>query len=247
MPHCRAKTVRRRLKENQLKPWQQDMWCIPQVDGTYVARMEDVLDLYAEAPDPKRPVVCFDESPTQLIGEVRQPLPAAPRQPEQYDCEYRRNGTANLFIFLDAHRGWRHVKATQQRTAKDFAECMRDLVDTHYPKAELIRVVLDNLSTHTAGALYATFPAPEAYRILQRIEFHNTPKHACWLNMVEIEIGVLRGQCLDRRIDAPAPLNAELAAWQQQTNSDQRQVQWHFTTDDARVKLRHLYPNVKQT
>ena len=164
-------TVRRRLAEDDLKPWRRDMWCIPRVDGEYVARMEDVLDLYAEKPDPKHPVVCFDESPTQLIGEVRQPLPAAPRQPERYDCEYRRNGTANLFVFLDAHRGWRHVKATQQRTAKDFAECMRDLVDTHYPKAELIRVVLDNLSTHTAGALYETFPAPEAHRILQRIEF----------------------------------------------------------------------------
>ena len=125
-------TVRRRLKENKLKPWQQDMWCIPQVDGTYVARMEDVLDLYAEKPDPKRPVVCFDESPTQLIGEVRQPIAAAPGQPRRYDYEYRRNGTMNLFVFLDAHRPWRTVKVTEQRTALDFAECMRDLVDKHY-------------------------------------------------------------------------------------------------------------------
>jgi transposase len=138
-------TVRRRLAEDELKPWQRDMWCIPRVDGEYVARMEDVLDLYAEKPDPKCPVVCFDESPTQLIGEVRQPIPAAPGQPERYDYEYCRNGTANLFVFLDAHQGWRHVKVTQQRTAKDFAECMRDLVDKHYPEAELIRVVLDNL------------------------------------------------------------------------------------------------------
>ena len=125
-------TVRRRLKENKLKPWQQDMWCIPEVDGTYVARMEDVLDLYAEKPDPKRPVVCFDESPTQLIGEVRQPIPAAPGQPRRYDYEYRRNGTVNLFVFLDAHRPWRTVKVTEQRTARDFAACMRDLVDNHY-------------------------------------------------------------------------------------------------------------------
>ena len=154
-------TVRRRLAEDDLKPWRRDMWCIPQVDGQYVARMEDVLDLYAEQPDPNRPVVCFDESPTQLIGEVRQPIPAEPGQPERYDCEYRRNGTANLFVFLDAHRPWRHVKVTDRRTAQDFAACMRDLVDTHYPEAELIRVVLDNLSTHTAGALYETFPAPE--------------------------------------------------------------------------------------
>src|SRR5271169_4748859 len=128
-------TVRRRLAENHLKPWQKHMWCIPQVDGAYVARMEDVLDLYAEAPDPKRPVVCFDESPTQLIGEVREPIPAEAGQPERYDCEYRRNGTANLFVFLDAHRSWRHVKVTEQRTARDFAHCMRDLADTHYPEA----------------------------------------------------------------------------------------------------------------
>ncbi len=159
-------TVRRRLAEDDLKPWRRDMWCIPHINGEYVARMEDVLDLYAEPADPARPVVCFDESPTQLIGEVRQPVPAAPGQPERYDCEYRRNGTANLFVFLDAHWSWRHVKVTAQRTAKDFALCMRDLADTHYPEAELIRVVLDNLSTHTAGALYETFPAPEAHRIL---------------------------------------------------------------------------------
>jgi len=192
-------TVRRCLAENDLKPWRRNMWCIPQVDGTYVARMEHVLDLYAEKPDPKRPVVCFDESPTQLIGETRQPIPPEPGKPERYDCEYRRNGTANLFVFVDAHRPWREVKITDQRTAADFARCMRDLVDTHYADATLIRVVLDNLSTHTAGDLYEAFPAPEAHRLLQRLEFHYTPKHASWLNMVEIEIGVLRGQCLNRR------------------------------------------------
>jgi len=156
------------------------------VDGCYVARMEDVLDLYAEDADPQRPVVCFDESPTQLIGEVRQPTPPAPGQPERYDCEYRCNGTANLFVFLDAHRPWRHVKVTERRTARDFALCMRDLADTHYPEAELIRVVLDNLPTHTAGALYETFRAPEARRILQRLEFHYMPKHASWLNIRQL-------------------------------------------------------------
>src|SRR5438309_4035562 len=163
-----GETVRRRLAENGLKPWRKDMWCIPRVDGEYVARMEDVLDLYAEAPDPKRPVVCFDESPTQLIGEARQPIPAAPGQLERYDCEYRRNGTVNLFVFLDAHRPWRKVKVTEHRAARDFAHCMRDLVDLHYPLAERIRVVLDNLSSHSPGALYETFPAPEAHRILRR-------------------------------------------------------------------------------
>lgn len=237
-------TVRRRLAEDDLKPWRREMWCIPKVDGAYVARMEDVLDLYAEAADPKRPVVCFDESPMQLIGEVRTPIPAAPGQPERYDCEYRRNGTANLFVFLDAHRSWRHVKVTEQRTAKDFALCMRDLVDTHYPEAGLIRVVLDNLSTHTAGALYEAFPAPEAHRILRRLEFHHTPKHASWLNMVEIEIGVLRGQCLDRRIGDRKQLIAEVAAWQNDRNASKARIHWRFTTENARDKLARTYPAI---
>src|SRR6266581_2875235 len=144
-------TVRRRLAENDLKPWRKDMWCIPKVDGEYVARMEDVLDLYSEAADPDRPVICFDESPTQLIGEVRAPIPAKPGQLERYDCEYRRNGTANLFVFLDAHRSWRKVKVTDRRAAEDFAQCMRELVDSHFPDAEKIRVVLDNLSTHSSA------------------------------------------------------------------------------------------------
>jgi hypothetical protein len=146
-------TVRRRLAENHLKPWRKDMWCIPQVDAEYVARMEDVLDLYAETPDPKRQVVCFDESPTQLIGEGRPPISAKPGRLERYDCEYKRNGTANLFIFLDVHRSWRKVKVTESRAAIDFAICMRELVDLHFPKAQRIRVVLDNLSTHSAAAL----------------------------------------------------------------------------------------------
>jgi DDE superfamily endonuclease len=210
-----GETVRRRLAENGLKPWRRDMWCIPQIDGEYVARMEDVLDLYGEAPDPKRPVVCFDESAVQLIGEVRQPIPAEPGQLERYDCEYRRNGTVNLFVCVDVHRPWRKVKVTERRAAEDYAQCMRELVDIHYPEAACIRVVQDNLSTHTAGALYEAFAPAEARRILRRLEFHYTPKHASWLNMVEIEIGVLRGQCLDRRIDDPNRLINEIAAWRQ--------------------------------
>jgi transposase len=236
-------TVRRRLAENDLKPWRKDMWCIPEVDGTYVARMEDVLDLYAAPADPKRPVVCFDESPTQLIGEVRQPIPATPGQLERYDCEYRRNGTANLFVFLDAHQPWRTVKVTDRRTARDFAECMRDLVDLHYPKAERIRVVLDNFSTHSPGALYEAFPAPEAHRILRHLEFHYTPKHASWLNMVEIEIGVLRSQCLDRRIDDRKALEAEIAAWERQRNAAGARIKWMFTTQRARITLLRAYPD----
>ena len=235
-------TVRRRLAENHLKPWQKDMWCIPKVDAEYVARMEDVLDLYAEVPDPQRPVVCFDESPTQLIGEVREPIPAKPGQLERYDCEYRRNGTVNLFVFLDAHRPWRRVKVTDRRTNQDFAECMRELVDIDYPDAPIIRVVMDNLSTHSAGALYDAFPAPEARRVLKRLQFHHTPKHASWLNMVEIEIGVLRSQCLDRRIDDKQTILAEVAAWQQRRNAEGAQIQWMFTIEKAREKLRKAYP-----
>ena len=236
-------TVRRRLAENDLKPWRKDMWCIPQVDGEYVARMEDVLDLYAEQPDPKRPVVCFDESPTQLVGEVRQPIPAAPGQLERYDCEYKRNGTVNLFIFLDVHRAWRKVKVTDSRAAVDFAACMRELADVHFPKAERIRVVLDNLSTHSAGALYQAFPPAEARRILRRLEFHYVPKHASWLNMVEIEIGVLRNQCLDRRIDNRQQLVSEIAAWARQRNASRARIKWMFTTEKARAKMRRAYPS----
>ena len=235
-------TVRRRLAENDLKPWRKDMWCIPQVDAEYVARMEDVLDLYAEEPNPKRPVVCFDESPTQLIGEMRQPIPAAPGQLERFDCEYKRNGTANLFIFLDVHRPWRKVKVTERRSAEDYAHCMREVVDVHCPDAERVRVVQDNLSTHSAGALYQAFPPAEARRILRRLEFHYTPKHASWLNMVEIEIGVLRGQCLDRRIDSNEQLEAEIAAWERQRNASGARINWMFTIDKARAKMGRAYP-----
>lgn len=239
-----GETVRRRLAENDLKPWRRDMWCIPHVDGEYVARMEDVLDLYAEAPDPKRPLVCFDETPVQLIGEVRQPIPAEPGKPERHDYEYRRNGTVNLFVTFDPHRAWRKVKVTDRRAAVDYAHCMRELVDVHYPDAACIRVVQDNLSIHTAGALYQAFPPAEARRILRRLEFHYTPKHASWLNMVEIEIGVLQGQCLGRRIDNPEALKSEIAAWQRQRNKARARINWMFTTDKARAKIGRAYPHL---
>jgi hypothetical protein len=181
-----------------------------------------------------------------LIGETRQPIPVEPGQPERYDHEYRRNGTANLFVFVDAHRSWREVKVTDQRAAADFACRMRDLVETHYPDTELIRVVLDNLSTHTAGALYETFPAPEAHRLMQRLEFHYTPKHASWLNMVEIEIGVLRGRCLNRRIGERATLVAKIEAWKRQRNASGARINWMFTTDRARDKARPSLSQARQ-
>jgi transposase len=237
-----SETIRRRLSENELKPWQKKMWCIPKVDAEFVARMEDVLDLYAEVPDERRPVVCFDETPRQLIGESRVPVAAKPGKPARVDYEYVRNGTANVFMFVDAHRPWRHAKVTDRRTSGDFAECMRDVADKHYPKAERIRMVMDNLSTHTPAALYETFEPAEARRVLRRLEFHYTPKHASWLNMVEIEIGVMVSQCLDRRIPEKAILVSEVAAWERRRNRDKAAIKWLFTVERAREKLGRAYP-----
>ncbi|HQY64571.1 MAG TPA: IS630 family transposase [Polyangiaceae bacterium] len=237
-----SETVRRRLAENELKPWLKKMWCIPKVDSEFVARMEDVLELYAETPDERHPVVCFDETPRQLIGESRVPVPPKPGRLARFDYEYVRNGTANVFMFVDAHRPWRHAKVTDRRTCRDFAECMRDLVDIHYPKAERIRVIMDNLSTHKPSALYETFDAAEARRILRRLEIHHTPKHASWLNMVEIEIGVMVSQCLDRRIATKAILVREVKAWSQRRNREKARIRWLFTVEKARQKLGRAYP-----
>jgi transposase len=235
-------TVWRRLDEMAIKPWQEKMWCVPEINAEYVARMEDVLELYAEPPDPRRPVVCFDETPRQLIGEARVPIRAEPGKPRRSDYEYVRNGTANVFMFVDVNRPWRHAKVTERRTCIDFAECMRDLVDEHYPEAERIRVVLDNLSAHSAGALYQAFEPAEARRILGRIEFHFTPKHASWLNMVEIEIGVMVDQCLDRRIPDKATLIRQIAAWERRRNAEKASIDWVFTVDRARQKMGRAYP-----
>lgn len=237
-----SETIRRRLAENELKPWQKKMWCIPKVDAEFVARMEDVLELYAEAAEESRPVICFDETPRQLIGESRVPVAPKPGRRARFDYEYVRNGTANVFMFVDAHRPWRHAKVTDRRASSDFAECMRDLVDQHYPKSELIRIVMDNLSTHTPAALYETFEPAEARRILRRLEFHYTPKHASWLNMVEIEIGVMVSQCLDRRIPTKAMLVSEVKAWNRRRNREKARIKWLFTLERAREKLGRTYP-----
>ena len=204
--------------------------------------MENLLDLYAEPHDLKRPVVCFDESPIQLIGEVRVPITPKPGKRYRYDAEYKRNGTANLFVMVDANRSWRKVKVTDRRANQDFAVCMRDLADLDYPHADKIRVVMDNLSTHTASAIYQTFPADEARRILRRLEFHYTPRHASWLNIVEIEIGVIRRQCLDRRIDSRAKLETEVRAWERRRTERGARIRWMFSTDQARVKMAKSYP-----
>ncbi len=237
-------TVRRRLQENEMKPWRKEMWCIPSVDNEYVARMENVLELYAETPDLNDPIVSFDESPVQLTGEARTPLPPAPGRPRRYDYEYRRNGTANLFIFLGVGLPWRHVKVTDRRTNVDFAECMRDLADVHFPEAQRIRVVLDNLSTHHPGALYDAYPPAEARRILRRLEFHFTPRHASWLNMVELEIGVLNRQCLNRRIGDRPTLESEIAAWLRGRNDSGAVIRWMFSVKQARERLPKMYDHL---
>jgi hypothetical protein len=204
--------------------------------------MEDLLELYAEPYDALYPVVCFDESPYQLVSETRQPLPLAPGRPVRYDYEYRREGSCNLFMFFQPLAGWRHVKVTARRTAQDFAHCMKALVDEYFPQAELISVVLDNLNTHTPAALYATFPPAEARRLVRKLDFRYTPKHASWLNMAELEFAVVNGQCLDRRLSTPALVRREVAAWAAARNAAKATVQWQFTVAKARKKLRHLYP-----
>ena len=208
----------------------------------FVWRMEDVLDLYAKPYDPQRPVVCFDEQPRQLIAEVRTPVPAAPGRPQRIDYEYRRQGTANLFLTFEPLAGRRHVAVTPQRTAQDFAQQMRTLVDVHYPAAAAVAVVLDNLSTHSPAALYQAFPPAEARRILKRLEFHHTPKHGSWLNMAELEFSVINRQCLGRRIPDQETLRHEIAAWEAERNAARATVQWRFTVTDARTKLHRLYP-----
>jgi hypothetical protein len=205
--------------------------------------MEDVLDVYDRPYDPRHPQVCFDEKCVQLIAETRQPLPPKPGHPERYDYEYRREGTANLFVCFQPLRGWRHICVTDRRTKLDFAESMRYLVDEMFPEAERIVVVLDNLNTHTPGSLYEAFAPGEAKRILHRLELHYTPKHGSWLNMVEIEIGVLSEQCLDRCIPDKEMLAAETRAWESARNERGATVDWRFSIADARVKLKRLYPD----
>ncbi len=204
--------------------------------------MEEVLELYEEPYDPKRPVVCFDEMPYQMVAEKRTPLPQKPGRPQRYDYEYERKGMVNIFTFFEPQRGWRHLDVTDRRTAVDFAEEMRRLVDEHYPEAEKVRVVLDTLNTHTGAASYQAFAPEEARRILRRLEFHYTPKHASWLNMVEIELSVLSRQCLERRIPDAKTLAREMGAWEQKRNEEGATVQWRFTASDAREKLARLYP-----
>lgn len=217
----------------------------PEQDAEFVCAMEDVLDVYHRPYDEKRPLIALDESSKQLIGETVQPLPAEPGQPERFDYEYVRNGTANLFMISEPLLGWRAVKVTARRTAKDFAEVVRWLAEDVHPNAEKLVLVMDNLNTHKLASLYEAFPPEQARRIAERLEIHYTPKHGSWLNVAEIELSVLSRQCLNRRIESMDELRKEVAAWEEARNGKQVEIRWRFTTADARVKLRRLYPVVQ--
>ena len=205
--------------------------------------MEDVLDLYEEPHDPKRPKVCFDETSKQLVEDKRPPEPAKPGQTERYDSEYKRNGTRNLFMCFEPDTSWRHVEVTERRTAQDFAHQMKWLVDEVYPEADVVRLVLDNLNTHKTASLYKTFEPAQARRIARKLELHYTPKHGSWLNQAEIEFSVLSRQCLDRRIPDEQTLKREIAALEAERNAAKATVNWRFTSQDARIKLHKLYPS----
>jgi DDE superfamily endonuclease len=216
----------------------------PKANAAFVAAMEDVLDVYTRPHDPARPLVCLDETSKQLVAETRTPEAMQPGQPARHDYEYKRNGTANLFMLFAPLEGWRHVEATERRTAVDYAKILRDLADIHFPKAAKIVLVQDNLNTHAPASLYEAFEPVEARRIIERFEWHYTPKHGSWLNLAESELAVLSRQCLARRIPDAATLASEVAAWRKRRNTHHAKANWHFTSADARVKLKSLYPSL---
>jgi hypothetical protein len=206
--------------------------------------MEDVLDIYHRPYDPTQPVVCLDETSRQVLAEVRDPLPVAPGRAARHDPEYERQGVVNCFLLSEPLRGWRQVRLSAQRTRIDWAHCVRELVDVHYPHAERITLVLDQLNTHSPASLYEAFPPPEAKRLADKLEIHYTPKHGSWLNMAEIELSVLARQCLNRRLGDRATMEREVAAWVATRNSASSSIDWQFTTSDARITLKRLYPVV---
>src|SRR5271170_1550952 len=231
------------FKKNILKPHRQQQWVIPpDANPGFIAAMEDVLETYQKPRDPDRPLVCLDETSKQLIIETRAPIPAKPGRAVRRDYEYERNGVANIFMMFAPLEGWRRVKVTDRHAASDYAQVLKELSDVHFPAAEQITLVQDNLSTHAPASLYAAFPAAEARRLVKRFEWHYTPKHGSWLDMAESELGVLSSQCLSRRIPDKQTLEKEVAAWQDHRNKHHAKADWQFTTNDARVKLKRLYP-----
>lgn len=235
-----------RAQKNELQPHRKQQWVIPpDQNAEFVAAMEDVLEVYQRPQDPQRPLVCLDEQSKQLIRETRTPIPAAPGRAERIDYEYERNGTANLFMLFAPLQGWRHVEVTDRRTKIDFAEVIRQLVDQHFPQAEKIVLVMDNLNTHKPASLYEAFPPAEARRLLEKLEIHYTPKHGSWLDMAETELSILTKQCLDRRIPDIETLTREVTAWETTRNTAQAKINWRFTTKQARIKLKRLYPSIQ--
>lgn len=231
--------------KNRLKPHLREQWVIPpKANAEFVFRMEDVLEVYTRPYDPRYPQVCLDETSTQLLVETRPVLPMQPGHPERFDYEYEREGVANLFMCYEPLRGFRHVFVRERRTKVDWAACIRELLDVYYPQADKLVLVMDNLNTHTPSSLYEAFSPQEARRLVDRLEIHYTPKHGSWLDMAEIELSVLARQCLDRRIASMEDLDQEVGAWEQWRNAQERAIDWRFTTQDARIKLKHLYPSV---
>lgn len=223
-----------------------EYWAIPpEQSAEFVAAMEDVLEIYQRPRDSTHPVICMDETSKQLVGETRMALPVAPGQPSREDYEYERHGVANLFLFCEPLAGWREIQVTERRTRIDWAAAMRELSDRHYPAAEQITVVLDNLNTHGPASFYEAFTPEEARRLAERFEFHYTPKHGSWLNIAEIEFSVLSRQCLDQRIGDAETLRNEVRAWAQQRNAASKSIDWQFTTAEARIKLKRLYPVIQ--
>jgi hypothetical protein len=232
------------VEKNAVKPHLREQWCLPPggPSGEFVARMEDVLEVYHRPYDERRPLVCLDEVPKQLVSEVRVPLPVRPDAPARYDYEYTREGVANLFMISEPLLGWRHVMVTDRRTAVDFAEVLRWVVEDLHPEARRVVLVTDNLNVHDPGSLYEAFEPARARRIAEKLEWHYTPKHGSWLNVAECELAALSAQCLDRRIGSMIRLKQVVEAWVEERNERQVGVDWRFTTANARVKLKRLYP-----
>jgi hypothetical protein len=222
------------------------MWCIPpQQNAEFVCAMEKTLDVYQRPYDPDHPVVCMDETSKQLVAETRKPLPPRPGEPERYDYEYERHGTANIFLFTEPLGGWRHVDVTERHTKVDWALQVRELLDVRYPNAKRVTLVSDNLNVHDEASLYEAFPPAEAHRLIARLEMIHTPKHGSWLNIAEIELNVLTRQCFCQMIGDAVTLREQAAAWESQRNGQQKGVDWQFTTADARIKLKRLYPKIQ--
>ncbi|HEU5374076.1 MAG TPA: IS630 family transposase [Ktedonobacteraceae bacterium] len=241
------KTVWVTLRSNKLKPWLKEHWCIPpKANDEFVYRMEDVLEVYTRPYDARFPQICLDEGSKQLLAETREPLPIAPGKPKREDYEYEREGTCRLFLACEPLSGKRFLQARERRTKADWADFVRELIEVHYPQAEKVVLVLDNLNTHTPAYFYEVFAPAEAWRLSQKLEVHSTPKHGSWLNMAEIELSVLARQCLNRRLGTLEEVSQQVQAWQEERNQLQATINWRFTAADARIKLKRLYPIIEE-